>query len=91
MLIDDFDHHGFDTHVDPAMHSEHDDLLYFRPRHFYALMRGMGARSEFYERNDFEIGDEVRRAVDHHYGEIREDVADHYDHREFYHGALGQH
>ncbi|WP_123537780.1 tryptophan 7-halogenase [Halosimplex salinum] len=91
MLIEHFDRHGFDTHVDPAIHSEHDDLLFFRARHFYALMRNMGATSEFYETHDFELSDAVRRAVDQHYGAIEDDVADHYDHREYYHGVLGQH
>ncbi|WP_436928430.1 tryptophan 7-halogenase [Halosimplex halobium] len=92
MLIEEFDRNGFDAHVDPMMyHDEHDELLFFRPLNFYALMRNMGATSEFYESHDFEVDDRTRRAVDQHYGSIREDVADHYDHREFYHGALGQH
>ncbi|MFB6141250.1 MAG: tryptophan 7-halogenase [Halosimplex sp.] len=83
LLIEDFDRNGFDTHVDPATHSEHDALLFFQPLNFYALMRNMGATSAFYETHDFEIGDEVRRAVDHHYGEIGDEVGEHYDHYEF--------
>jgi len=91
LLIEDFDRHGFDTHVDPVAHSDdHDSLLFFRPLNFYALMRNMGATSEFYETHDFEVREETRRAVESHYGEISDDVADHYDHYEFYHGALGQ-
>jgi tryptophan halogenase len=92
MLIEEFDRNGFDAHVDPTMyHDDHDELLFFRPLNFYALIRNMGATSAFYESHDFEVDDRTRRAVDQHYGSIREDVADHYDHHEFYHGALGQH
>ncbi|QLH76990.1 FAD-dependent oxidoreductase [Halosimplex rubrum] len=92
VLLEDFDRNGFDAHVDPTMgHSDVDEPLFFQPLDFYALIHNMGATSEFYETHDFEIDDETRRAVDRNYGSIRDDVADHYDHREFYHGALGQH
>ncbi|WP_436908863.1 FAD-dependent oxidoreductase [Halosimplex marinum] len=92
LLIEEFDRNGFDAHVGPTMHNpEIDEPLFFQPLDFYALVHHMGATSAFYESHDFEIDDETRRAVERNYGSIREDVADHYDHREFYHGALGQH
>jgi len=88
-LLREFDRVGFDTHVDPAMnHPDFDDLLFFQPRDFYALVRSMGATSEFYEANDFEISEGAERSVENYYGNIRDGVGDHYDHREFYRGVL---
>ncbi|MFC7194087.1 tryptophan 7-halogenase [Halosimplex aquaticum] len=90
-LVEQFDRHGFDAHVDPVANSaEFDDLLFFPPWGFYTLIRNMGASSAFYESNDFAMGDRKRRTVERYYEDIREDVTDHYDHHEFYHGALGQ-
>jgi len=90
MLLDEFDRIGFDTHVDPGWTHEFDDLLFFLPRDFFALIRDMGATSEFYETNDFPVSEAAERSVENYYGTIRDEVDDHYDHREFYRGVLEQ-
>jgi len=88
-LLREFDRVGFDTHVDPAMtHPEFDDLVFFQPQDFYALVRSMGATSAFYETNEFEISEAAERSVEAYYETLRDEVDDHYDHREFYRGVL---
>jgi tryptophan halogenase len=89
-LIEEFDRGGFDTNLDPTRNrTGMEDLLVFRPRNFFQIMRNMGAESEFYEDHDFEVSEEVRREEDDYYAGVTDEVAEFYTTRELYKGVLG--
>mgnify|MGYP000297793128 FL=1 len=88
-LVEEFDENGFDTNVDPTMNeADVEDLLIFRPRNFYMLMRNMGATSEFYEEHDFEVSEDVRRQEDDYYQRVADEVESYHTVEEFYKGLL---
>lgn len=82
-IIEEFDRNGFDTHP-TRIEGGMDDLTIFHPRNFYALMRNMGATSEFYESNEFEVSDELKQAQEKFYREIKEDVENYFTTEEVY-------
>ncbi|MEF8852333.1 MAG: FAD-dependent oxidoreductase [Haloarculaceae archaeon] len=89
-LIEEFDRAGFDTNLDPTRNrAGMEDLLVFRPRNFFQIMRNMGAESEFYEEHDFAVSDEVREEEDEYYAGVTADVEEFYTTRELYKGVLG--
>jgi len=89
-LIEEFDKAGFDTNLDPTRNrTEMEDLLVFRPRNFFQIMRNMGAESEFYEEHDFGVSEEVRQDEDEYYAGVTDEVEEFYTTRELYKGVLG--
>ena len=90
-LVTEFDRNGFDTSVHPTSNlPDVVDPLIFRPRGFYLIMRNMGATSEFYESNDFDVSDAVERERDEYYRNVADEVKNHHTLREFYKGVLPQ-
>mgnify|MGYP000471767890 FL=1 len=88
-IVEAFDRNGFDTHVDPVANDvEVEDLVYFRPRNFYTLLRDLGETAEFYESYEFDVGEPIRKTVDRYYENIESDVASHYSTKELYKGVL---
>jgi hypothetical protein len=89
-LAEQFDRNGFDTNVDPTMNdTDVEDLLIFRPRNFFMLMRNMGATSEFYEQHDFDVSDEVASEEDEYYQSVEDEVGSFHTTEELYRGILG--
>ena len=86
-LRTEFDDHGFSTNLEYERNTAGiEDLVIFPPQNFYIMMRNMGVESEFYEEQDFTVGEEVRNDRDEFYRNIREEVTDHLTTKEVYRG-----
>lgn len=84
-----FDRYGYDWTA--AMESDRGfgTLKVFTLPDFYTIMRSLGAKSAFYESNDFDVSDDVRREESQFYQSVRDDVADnHLTTQEVYQGIL---
>jgi len=91
-IIEEFDRNGFDTNVPAPTETgtEVEPLLVLRPESFYMLMRNMGAESVFYETNEFEVSDQLKRGVE----QARRQRANHVEQNhvtteQYYRGVLG--
>lgn len=84
-----FDRYGYDWNVDMEDSSHLAELKVFDLPDFYTVMRNMGATSEFYEANDFDVSDGVVRERDRFYRNAREQVENHHlTVRELYKGIM---
>ncbi|QLK25144.1 tryptophan 7-halogenase [Natrinema zhouii] len=69
-----FDRYGYDWTVDVADAAELAELKIFELPDFYTVMRNIGATSEFYETNDFDVSDDIKREREQFYRKISAQV-----------------
>ncbi|MUV59337.1 FAD-dependent oxidoreductase [Halobacterium sp. CBA1126] len=88
-IAEEFDRYGYDWNVDVADPSRLAELKVFALPDFYTVMRNMGATSEFYETNDFDVSDDVADERDRFYRQTEQRVADdHLTVEELYRGIM---
>jgi tryptophan halogenase len=86
---DEFDRYGYNWDIDTETADDLAELKIFALPDFYTVMRNMGATSEFYETNDFDVSDEVARGRDQFYQNTKEQVENnHLTVRELYRGVM---
>ena len=84
-----FDRYGYDWTVDLEASDDLSSLKIFDLPDFYTIMRNIGATSEFYETNAFDVSDEVARERDRFYRSTRQTVESaHLTTEEFYKGVM---
>jgi tryptophan halogenase len=88
-IAEEFDRYGYDWNIDTENTDTLAELKIFEVPDFYTVIRNMGATSEFYEKNDFEVSDDVVREENQSYQNTREQVEDHHlTVRELYKGIM---
>ncbi|VTT85765.1 Tryptophan halogenase [Halorubrum sp. DM2] len=88
-ITDEFDRYGYDWTVDHEDGGDLSELDIFLLPDFYTVMRSMGATSDFYDENEFNVSDEVANERDGFYRNVERQVEnDHLTVEEFYTGIL---